>query len=231
MINRFWINFIVDKRIQSQLIFQKVPILKINLKLLPSMNFLAHQFLSFQNPELQIGNLYGEIVRVKDYLNYPKGIQKGILLHRAIDSYTDSNETVKKSTALFHSGYGKFSPVIVDVLYDYFLIKNWQKYTEINYESFTDQCYRLFSSEFQNFPANLQYIVRHLLDYDWFHKYENYEGIKETLNGISKRSKFKNSIAESVKELILHEDELDKHFNQFFPKLISHCKNFIGNEF
>lgn len=194
------------------------------------MNFLAHQFLSFHNPELQIGNLYGEIVRVKDYLEYPAGIQKGILLHRSIDSFTDSNEIVKNSTRLFHTKYGKFAPVIVDVLYDYFLIKNWNIYTHDDYEEFVSDCYRLFREKFEEFSPKLQYIVKHLLEYDWFHNYSNYDGIRETLNGISLRSKFENNIGEAVNELIEFEDRLNNDFNLFFPKLIEHCKSFIKSE-
>lgn len=194
------------------------------------MNFLAHQFLSFHQKDLQIGNLYGEIVRVKDYLDFPPGIQKGILLHRSIDSYTDINEVVKSSTSLFHEKYGKFAPVIVDVLYDYFLIKNWDKYSNQPYEEFVSDCYSLFRSEFDNFSDKLQYIMKHLLDYDWFHNYNNYEGIRQTLNGISHRSKFKNNIDEAVTELKLYENELNEHFNLFFPGLTEHCKSFIENE-
>lgn len=193
------------------------------------MNFLAHQFLSFHNRELQIGNLYGELVRAKDYIGYKDGIQKGILLHRSIDSFTDSNKTVKNSTALFHKKYGKFAPVIVDVLYDYLLIKNWKKYTDEPFEVFVENCYKLFEQEFNAFSDGLKYIVKHLLEYDWFHKYSNYDGIQETLEGISQRSKFKNNIGEAVKELMLYETQLDTDFNQFFPYLIKHCKDFIKN--
>ena len=66
------------------------------------MNFVAHQYLSFENQSLQIGNLLGETVKGKQYLDFPEEIQKGILLHRSIDTYTDSHETVKKSSSYFH---------------------------------------------------------------------------------------------------------------------------------
>lgn len=194
------------------------------------MNFLAHQFLSFHQKDLQIGNLYGEIVRVKDYLKFPEGIKKGILLHRSIDSFTDTNEIVKESTVLFHPKYGKYAPVIVDVLYDYFLIKNWQLYTNQPFESFVGDCYSLFKTEFDGFDPKLKFIVKHLLEYDWFHNYSNYDGIRETLKGISHRSKFENNIDEAVVEMRLYENELNEHFKLFFPKIIEHCKLFIENE-
>ena len=45
------------------------------------MNFVAHQYLSFKQQSLQIGNLLGETVKGKQYLDFPDDIQKGILLH------------------------------------------------------------------------------------------------------------------------------------------------------
>lgn len=191
------------------------------------MNFLAHQYLSFQNPEIQIGNLYGEIVRGKDFENFPGNIRKGILLHRSIDTFTDAHEIVKKSSQKFHENYGKYSPIIVDVIYDYFLIKNWETYSDQDFEAFVSDCYALFQSELENFPEELQFIVNHLIKYDWFHNYQTLEGVESTLKGISQRSKFENNIYKAVREVQLNEEELNEEFNLFFPELINHCKLFL----
>lgn len=191
------------------------------------MNFLAHQYLSFQLPVIQLGNLYGEIVRGKDYLDFPQELQKGILLHREIDTFTDSHDAVKNSTRRFHEKYGKYAPVIVDVLYDYILIQHWEKYSEVDFEEFVTRCYDLFQLHFDSFPPQLQFIVQHLLKYDWFHNYTSLEGIRQTLKGISQRSKFPNNIAESVIEFELFEEELTNDFHQFFPELVKHCQLFL----
>lgn len=195
------------------------------------MNFLAHQYLSFDIPEIQLGNLYGEIVRVKDYLNFPVGIQNGILLHREIDTFTDSHPIVKESTRIFHENHGKYSPVIVDVLYDYFLIKNWNVYSNVPYDEFVEKCYSLFRKEQQDFPETLQYIMHYLLKYDWFNTYKTVEGIGQTLKGISKRAKFENSIGNAVNELVEFEEELNHHFQLFFPDLVNHCKDFLKERY
>lgn len=193
------------------------------------MNYLAHQFLSFQNADLQLGNLYGEIVRGKDFENFTGDIRKGILLHRSIDTFTDAHEIVKKSSKKFHDKYGKYAPIIVDVVYDYYLIKNWHRFTDLDFEEFTENAYQLFRTHFEEFPPKLQYIMKHLLDYDWFHNYQSLEGIGKTLNGISQRSKFQNNIGSSVKEIEENYEELNQEFQAFFPELIQHCQNFISN--
>lgn len=191
------------------------------------MNFLAHQYLSFQIPEIQLGNLYGEIVRGKDYLEFENGIRTGILLHRQIDTYTDAHDSVKNSSQKFHAKYGKYAPVIVDVVYDYILIQNWEKYSQQPYNEYVNYCYELFRKHFDLFPSRLQFIIKHLLEHDWFHNYTNLNGIRKTLEGISQRSKFPNNIGEAVREFQIHQPELEKDFELFFPELTTHCRNFL----
>lgn len=191
------------------------------------MNYLAHQFLSFQNTDIQLGNLYGEIVRGKDFENYQGDIQKGILLHRAIDTFTDGHEIVKKSSKKFHDQYGKFSPIIIDVVYDYYLIQNWKTFTNLDFEQFVQNCYTLFHQELPKFPEKLQFIVSHLLRYDWFHNYASFEGIEETLRGIKNRSKFDNQIDLAIREIERFDKELNEEFLEFFPELMQHCKEFV----
>ena len=82
------------------------------------MNLVAHQYLSFNQPDIQVGNYLGEVVKGNKYLNYPKTISQGILLHRAIDYFTDENEIVKKSTSYFHATQHKYAPIIIDLMYD-----------------------------------------------------------------------------------------------------------------
>ena len=94
------------------------------------MNFLAHIYLSGEDEGITIGNFIADGIKGKKYLSYPASIQKGILLHRGIDSFTDSHPTVRQSTARLHENYGHYSGVIVDILYDHFLAKNWEEYHE-----------------------------------------------------------------------------------------------------
>ena len=65
------------------------------------MNFLAHIYLSGNNDLLKIGNFMAYGIRGNDYLDYPEGIQKGIILHREIDTFKDSHPILGRvNTAL-----------------------------------------------------------------------------------------------------------------------------------
>jgi acyl carrier protein phosphodiesterase len=54
------------------------------------MNYLAHAYLSFGIPEITLGNLISDFVKGKKKNDYPAAIQRGIMLHRAIDTFTDT---------------------------------------------------------------------------------------------------------------------------------------------
>ena len=191
------------------------------------MNFVAHQYLSFKQQSLQIGNLLGETVKGKQYLDFPDDIQKGILLHRSIDTFTDSHEIVKQSSSYFHETQHKFAPIIVDVIYDYFLIKHWNDFSDTPYQKFKLDCYQLFKNEYDTFPKKLQETIFYLLKYDWFENYSTIEGVQKTLKGIGSRAKFENNLHQIIPEFEQYYSMLEKDFLQFFPLLQSHCKNFI----
>jgi len=52
------------------------------------MNYLAHAYLSFNEPELLLGNMVSDYVKGKKQFDFPKRMQAGIRLHRAIDEFT-----------------------------------------------------------------------------------------------------------------------------------------------
>lgn len=102
------------------------------------MNFLAHIYLSGNNEMITIGNFMADGIRGETYKKYPVDIQKGILLHREIDTFTDAHPIVRQSTKRLHKNYGHYSGVIVDILYDHFLAKNWSAYSPVLLNSFVE---------------------------------------------------------------------------------------------
>lgn len=191
------------------------------------MNFLAHYYLSFQQPALQIGNLLGELVKGQRYLDFERPIQQGILLHRAIDTYTDSHPLVHQSSAHFHSTQHKFSPIIVDVIYDYFLIKNWDVFHTTPFEVYKQEAYKFMENIDPKYSPKLNQLVHYLLLYDWFGNYGTLNGIQKTLNGIAQRTKYSNNLHNAYAEIVKNEAEIEAEFLEFFPQLILYCRAFL----
>src|SRR5690606_6470869 len=112
------------------------------------MNFLAHIYLSGDDPNVVIGNFIADGIKGKDYQKFPTEIQHGILLHREIDTFTDAHPIVRQSTKRLHKNFGHYSGVLVDVFYDHFLAKNWKHYHEQPLAKFVENFYQLLETNY-----------------------------------------------------------------------------------
>ena len=112
------------------------------------MNFLAHIYLSFDDKEITLGNFFADHIRGNKFKHLPDRIQKGILLHREIDTFTDSHPTVRQSSKRLHKNYSHYSRVIVDIYYDHFLAKNWSDYSDTPLEDYVEDFYDLLEDNY-----------------------------------------------------------------------------------
>jgi acyl carrier protein phosphodiesterase len=188
------------------------------------MNFLAHAFLSRSSPELLIGGLLGDFVKGRERLQqYSPAVCAGILLHRAIDRYTDAHPTVHTSCALISSARRRFAGILVDVFYDHFLARHWQRYTEQPLEDFTRQVYATLLPHMASYPERLQRLLPRMAADDWLASYAEIESVDAALHGIARRfQRFARAavLADGVQELLHHYATIEQHFLDFFPELI-----------
>lgn len=183
------------------------------------MNFLAHIFLSGKNEELTIGNFVADSIKGKKYLKYPEGIQKGILLHRAIDSYTDAHPVVRKSTSRLFKNYSHYAGVIIDIYYDHFLAANWDEYSNIPLEVFVADFYMLLQKHFSVLPAPVQRFMPYMVEDNWLLSYASLTGIERILYQMNRRTKNIVQMDRAVNDLQEHYEEFNAEFNAFFPQL------------
>ncbi|MEG9326600.1 Acyl carrier protein phosphodiesterase [Salinimicrobium catena] len=183
------------------------------------MNFLAHIYLSGKDEELTVGNFIADSIKGRKYLDYPPGIQKGILLHRAIDTYTDAHPVVRKSAGRLYKNYSHYSPVIVDIFYDHFLASNWSYYSDRPLEDFIADFYLLLKKRFSILPSAVQQFYPYMVEDNWLLSYASIEGIKRILYQMNRRTKGRSKMDEAVKELKEHYSEFETDFRTFFPDL------------
>lgn len=183
------------------------------------MNFLAHIYLSGKDEELIIGNFIADSIKGKKYLNYPPGIQKGILLHRGIDFYTDTHPIVRKSTSRLFPQYGHYSGIIIDIFYDHFLASNWSEYSAIPLEKFVADFYDLLQNNYEVLPANIRNFLPVMIKQNWLLSYASIDGIGKILHQMNIRTKRKSGMNRAVTELEEHYKEFGLEFAEFFPEL------------
>jgi len=189
------------------------------------MNFLAHIYLSGNNDKVTIGNFIADGIKGKNYKKFPKDIQIGILLHRQIDTFTDTHKTVKKSTKRLHEKYSHYSGVIVDILYDHFLAKNWERYSDISLAIYVDNFYDSLKDNFEILPQRVQQMMPYMIADNWLLSYASIEGISKVLDGMNRRTKNRAQMNLAINELQEFYDEFEYEFTLFFDELILFSKN------
>ena len=184
------------------------------------MNFLAHLYLSKDNKNILIGNFISDAIKGKKYKKYPKEIQAGILLHREIDTFTDTHPIVKKSMRRLNKRYRHYNGVIIDILYDHFLAKNWSDYSEIPLELYAENVYSFLSENSATFPEELQHLLPYMIQYNWLVNYASLEGIERVLKGMNKLTKGISKMDLAIEDLKLHYSEFEADFTAYFQELI-----------
>lgn len=188
------------------------------------MNFLAHLYLSENHKDILIGNFIADHIRGKQLFNFDKTIQKGVVLHREIDSFTDAHAIVKKSKERLHPRYRHYDGVIIDIFYDYFLAKNWTMYSEIPLDIFTNAMYSLFQKKIDSLPLKSQNFIHYMVEYDILYNYQFKEGIEKVLRGMNRRTKGKSQMHLAIEDLTLQENYLEQDFFAFFKDLKAFTK-------
>lgn len=185
------------------------------------VNFLAHIYLSFEDPQISLGNFFADHVKGKKFLVYPEKIGKGILLHRAIDAFTDAHQIHKQSSRRLHTNYRHYSRVIVDIFYDHFLAKNWKDYSDKPLTDFVADFYNLLQANHELLPAGTQRMLPYMIADNWLVGYGTLAGIAGVLQGMNRRTQYKSKMDLAITDLREHYTLFEKEFQLFFPELIT----------
>lgn len=186
------------------------------------MNFLAHIYLSGDNDFIKIGNLMADGIRGKEYEHFPLDIQKGIILHRAIDTFTDAHPIFRISKHRLHEKYGHYSGVIIDVFYDHFLAKNWKKYSDEKLSDFVNRFYTSLENNFEILNLKTQNMLPYMKQGNWLYNYQFIEEIERVLFQMDRRTKHESNMGHSVNELKEFYTEFEQEFTLFFDELREH---------
>ncbi|MCW8891349.1 MAG: ACP phosphodiesterase [Sedimenticola sp.] len=188
------------------------------------MNYLAHVFLSSPDPEQQLGSLIADFTRGQLATLakvYPSGIMKGIVLHRQIDRFTDDNAWVLESKRLFAGKQRRYAGIILDILYDHFLNRHWDQFSDADRVVFIQQFYALLARERQRLPVRLQRLVPRIIHEDWMGSYHDLEQLGLVYRRMSLRLSRSNPLDDALTEVKRHYSALSEGFHQFFPELVA----------
>ena len=163
------------------------------------------------------------------YLDYPGELRKGIMLHRYIDTFTDAHPIYRKSKHRLHEKYGHYSGVIMDIVYDHFLAKNWSKYSNESLEVYADSFYKLLKDNYNILTERTHKIIPYMINGNWLLSYASLEGLEMILFQMNYRTKHQTNMQEAVEEVKQFYIEFEKEFTLFFEELKKYCEDKIND--
>ncbi len=192
------------------------------------MNFLAHLYLSGESEKIIVGNFIADYIKGKQYEKYTDEIQKGILLHRSIDAFTDKHPTVIKSGKYFRETYRKYSGVITDLIYDHFLAKNWDKYHTQTLPKFASHCHKVLTKNYLILPNQVKLFLPFLIYSKRLETYAEIEGLRTALNIMVRYTSLPNKTDFAIDILLENYRALETEFHFFMRDIIKYVKSEKG---
>jgi acyl carrier protein phosphodiesterase len=191
------------------------------------MNYLAHAYFSYRDPELLVGNMISDFVKGKSKFTYPPRILEGIMLHRSIDGYTDLHPATRIIKTLYRSSYGHYGGVFADIIYDHFLANDPSVFSEKELADFSLWVYETLDKYHQLLPERFQQLFSYMRRDNWLFHYREKWGIRKSFGGIVHRAKYLTESDTAFELFEAHYDELKQAYTTFYPGLIDHLSQYF----
>lgn len=185
------------------------------------MNFLAHLYLSGESDGIKTGNFIGDYVKGRKFEDYHGDIQKGILLHRSIDHFTDNNALFQEARKYFYPEYGRYSGIVGDVVFDHLLAKQWNRFSGYSLRDFARHAHAILLSNYLKLPFRVQQFLPIMIQHKRLESYASVEGLEKALRIMANYSSLPALSPKAVEVLGKNHDPINKLFLRFMEEIIS----------
>ena len=190
------------------------------------MNFLAHSYLSFSEEQL-IGNMIADFVKNRDVSRLPESIQKGIKLHRAIDTFTDAHPLIHEAKAPFRPLVRLYSGAFVDVAFDYFLANDTAENSQREWQKHSQRVYAVLRRYEEFLPEVFKKVLDKMQQDDWLYNYRNEWGIEYSFRNVVNKAQFLDKTTNVFPVFLANKDFLREKYEIFFPEIKSFAQDFV----
>ena len=190
------------------------------------MNFLAHSYLSFSEEQL-VGNMIADFVKNRDVARLPESIQKGIKLHRAIDTFTDAHPLIHEAKAPFRPLVRLYSGAFVDVAFDYFLANDTTENSQREWQEHSREVYAVLRRYEEFLPEVFKKVLDKMQQDDWLNNYRNEWGIEYSFRNVVNKAQFLDKTTNVFPTFLANKDFLREKYEIFFPEIKSFAQDFV----
>ncbi len=163
--------------------------------------------------------MISDFVKGNKQYNYDKEIQKGISLHRLIDTFTDNHASTREAKIFFTPAVGLYAGAFADVVYDHFLANDENEFTDEGLQQFALNTYKILESFKTVLPQNFNQLLPYMSSQNWLYNYRNIYGAEKSFKGIVRRAVYLQSSEKAFECFINNYTQLQQCYKNFFPDL------------
>jgi len=179
------------------------------------MNYLAHAMLSPDDDLVLIGNLVGDFVRSLD--DIPPRLRAGVVLHRRIDSAANEHPAFRRSAHRLVPSIGHYSRAVLDIFYDHILACHFDEFsTAGTLEEFVASVDQRYCAQRHLLPPH---IATRWNSVTWLTSYAHSDGIANSVNCLSRRSRRDVDLTTALPLLETHHDAFRQDLVELFAEL------------
>ena len=188
------------------------------------MNFLAHAYLSFSNDKIMVGNMISDFVKGAKKNDFENDVRQGIMLHRAIDGFTDTHPATAEAKEIFRPHYRLYSGAIMDILYDHFLANDETEFTQQSLYQFSINTYGILEQHRSILPTHFLQAFTYMKADNWLYHYRTHDGMNKSLRGLVRRAAYLSESETAFQLFMEHYEKLEECYRRFFPDVKQFAK-------
>ena len=202
------------------------------LNTLPSktMNFLCHSEIALYVAEenhfapsavngLLAGAVLGDFLKGRIQDSWDRELSLGIKLHRKVDAISNQNEVIKSACGRFPKTMRRIAPILIDVISDFFLARNWSSYQKIEIASFASMCHSALDTHAKDFDAvaNGKKFVNHMKETRLLVRSSSWLTIEQTARSVIKRLDREDDLSNLLKVMTAKQELFLEDFEEYYP--------------
>jgi acyl carrier protein phosphodiesterase len=193
------------------------------------LNYLGHLALAYPDPYLIVGNFIADGLRPAEKALLSDTYTNGVKMHHAIDSFVDEHQAFKDSLLLLKPKLGRYAPVALDIINDYYLARAWSNNEESDYDAFSEDIYKVMKAHISSLPIKTRERVYNLLNYKYLHVYQSIDGLSGVLTRMDKRARFESNFIKAIEVVESHHGQMLDHFEVLYQATKSYISDWLIN--
>jgi len=161
--------------------------------------------------------MISDFVKGRKKNDYPALIYQGIMLHRAIDNFTDTHNATREAKGFFKDDYGLYSGAFIDIVYDHFLAKNESLFSPGGLQLFADKIYRSLEQQQEYLPDRFLMLLPHMKHQNWLFNYRLSDGVRNSFRGLVHRAAYMHDSARAFEIFLENYTQLEMISGIFLP--------------